>query len=233
MGDFAKTAAPARARNIIQVTGNDDSPYDLYHDCARLSREASREQAAAAVVAGLNNAAIEQCPHFAVHSGVAAWTGGIVAIPAESGNGKTTLTASLVKFGFGYLSDEALIFDDDGSVLPYPKPFALSPWSADLLDVPHTDTEVLVTASDLGGFVADGGRLTDLVVSEYGHPEVSLEPLPKSQAIAALIRYSFNHYKDPERAFRIATGVARDLRVWRLEYDNPLEAADLLATKLG
>lgn len=185
-------------------------------------------------MAGLNNAAIEQCSHFAVHSGVAAKTDGIVAIPAESGNGKTTLTASLVKLGFGYLSDEALVFDDDGNVLPYPKPFALSPWSADRLDVPHTDAEVLATASDLGGFVADSGRVTDLVVSEYGHPDVSLEPLPKSQAIAALIRYSFNHYKDPERAFRIATDVARDLRVWRLEYDNPLEAAaQLLAEELN
>lgn len=185
------------------------------------------------MVAGLNNAAIEQCPHFAVHSGVAAWTGGIVAIPAESGYGKTTLTASLIKLGFGYLSDEALIFNDDGIVLPYPKPFALSPWSAGLLDLAHTDKESLVTASDLGGTVADGGRLTDLVVSEYGHPEMTLEPLPKSQAIAALIRYSFNHYKDPERAFRIATDVARDLRVWRLEYDHPLEAANLLAARLG
>lgn len=233
LGDFEETTAPARAQNIIQVTGDDPHTFDTYHDCARLARGATREEAAGAVVAGLNNAAIGQCPHFAVHSGVAAGPGGIVAIPAESGNGKTTLTASLVKRGFGYLSDEALVFDDDARVLPYPKPFALSPWSAGLLDVPHTDAEVLVTASDLGGFVADGGQLTDLVVSEYGHPGVSLEPLPKSQAIAALIRYSFNHYKDPERAFRIATGVARDLRVWRLEYDNPLETADLLAAKLG
>lgn len=215
------------------MTGGDNDLYDVYHDCARLGREAPREQAVGAVVAGLNNAAIEQCPDFAVHSGVAAGPGGIVAIPAESGNGKTTLTASLVKLGFGYLSDEALIFDEDGNVFPYPKPFALSPWSADLLDVPHTDAEVLVSASDLGGFVADVGRLTDLVVSEYGHPEMTLESLPKSQAVAALIRYSFNHYKAPERAFRIATDVARNLRVWRLEYNNPLKAAELLATKLG
>lgn len=233
MGDFEETSAPARARNIIQVTGADDGPYDAYHDCVRLAREASLERATAAVVAGLNNAAIDQCPHFAVHSGVAAWPGGIVAVPAESGYGKTTLTACLVKVGFEYLSDEALIFSDDGTVLPYPKPFALSPWSAELLELSHREEEILITAADLGGTVAGGGRLTDLVISEYGHGESSLDQLSKSQGVAALIRYSFNHYKDPERAFRLATEIAREVRVWSLTYDDPLEAAELLAEQLS
>ncbi len=214
------------------MTGDDHRPYDTYHDCARLAREATREHAAAAVVAGLNNAAIEQCPHFAVHSGVVVWSGGMLAIPAESGYGKTTLTASLVKLGFEYLSDEALIIDDDANVLPYPKPFALSAWSADLLGLPQREGETLVTASELGGTTARGGRLSDLVVSEYGHDALRLEPLPKSQAVAALIQYSFNHYKNHERAFRLASDVARDLRVWRLEYNDPLEAAELLSETL-
>lgn len=182
--------------------------------------------------ARLNNAAINECDLFAIHSGVVGAEGRLVALPAESGRGKTTLTGALVRQGWGYLSDEALVFEDDGSVVPYPKPFAFSEWSAELLGVPVQGEETLVTASDLGGKVGRGGRLTDLILSEYGHDKLTLEPLPKSQAVAALIQYSFNHYKDPARAFRIASEVARDINVWRLEYDDPIEAAELISTTL-
>lgn len=232
MSGFDEVSDPARARNIIQVTGVERDEFDVFHDCARLARDASGGEAAAAVVAGLNNAAIAQSPYYSVHSGVAGLEDRIVALPAASGRGKTTLTAALTRQGFDFLSDEALVFTDDGTVLPYPKPFAFSPWSAAVVGVEVGEGETLATAGDLGVEVAKGGRLTDLIVSEYGQEELTLVSLPKSQAVAALIEYSFNHYKDPERAFRIATDVARDLNVWRLEYDDPIEAAELIARTL-
>lgn len=164
-----------------------------------------------------------------MHSGVASRDRRIVALPAESGHGKTTLTASLVRSGFDFISDEALVFEDDGTVLPYPKPFALTPWSANQVDVPVGDEEVLVTAADLGGRTGHPGPLTDLVLSEYGHTPAVIEQLPRSEAVAALIRYSFNHFKDPARAFKIATEVAREVTVWRLDYNDPIEAATMLS----
>lgn len=232
MGGFGEVSSPARAHNILQATGDSDAGFDVFHDCNRLARGASMNGAVAAVVAGMNNAAISQSPYFAVHSGVAAWDEGMVAIPAASGGGKTTLTAALVREGFDYLSDEALAFDYDGEVLPYPKPFAFTPWSARVFGFESDENEILMTPEELAGTTGKPGRLTDLVLSEYGHDVLGLQPLPKSRAVAALIQYSFNHYKDPERAFRIATEVARDLDVWRLEYDDPLEAARLLAETL-
>lgn len=155
-------------------------------------------------------------------------------MPALSGGGKSTLTASLVKTGFGYLSDEAMILDDDGTVIPYPKPFALSAWSSKVLGIDSENDEWLVTPEDLDGRLHEGpDRLTDIVLSSFGHSETSLTPLPKSSAVAALIQYSFNHYKAPERAFRLATDIAREVRAWQLEYDDPLKAAQLLAEELG
>lgn len=229
---FPTTAKAARARNIVQITGADLS-HTAYQDCRKLAAEAGADYTLSATIAGLNNAAIAQTPYFAVHSGVASRDGRIVALPAESGHGKTTLTATLVRSGFDFISDEALVFDDNGSVLPYPKPFALTPWSADQVDVPAGDEEVLVTAADLGGRNGRPGPLTDLVLSEYGHASAVIEPLPRSEAVAALIRYSFNHFKDPARAFKIATEVAREVAVWRLEYDDPGDAAALLSDTLG
>ena len=232
MAGFETTTAAARARNTIQVVG-DGGNLTAYHDCRKLSVAGDSHRALTSIVAGLNNAAIEQCSHFAVHSGVVARSDLVVAFPAGSGFGKTTLTAALISQGFDFISDEALVLDDSGMVLPYPKPLALSPWSAEKLGLAHVDTETLATAEDLGGKIGAGGSLTDLVLSEYGHSAVSLEPMPKSQAVAALIRFSFNHFKDPARAFRIATMVARDLRVWDLMYNGPIEAAELLSEVLG
>ena len=231
LADFPTTRRAARARNMVHVASG-DGVYTVYRDCGTLASDSSISQLLPATVASLNFAAVDQCEHFAVHGGVAARKGRTIAIPAESGHGKTTLTGALVRAGFDYLSDEALVFEDDGTIIPYPKPFALSRWSADLLGVTVQGEETLATAEDLGGKVGQGGKLTDLILSEYGHDKPTLEPLPKSQAVAALIHYSFNHYKDPARAFRIATEVARDINVWRLEYDDPIEAAELISTTL-
>lgn len=231
MSGFPATARAARAKNIVQVVGSGES-YTVYRDCGTLASNQSLSELLPPTVASLNFVAVDQCDHFAVHSGVARWNDGVVALPAESGHGKTTLTASLVKAGFEYLSDEALVFEDDGTIVPYPKPLALSEWSADVLDVGTAGAETLVTAGDLGGEVGDGGPLTDLILSEYGHGEAKLESLPRSEAVASLIRLSFNHFKDPERAFRIATSVAREIRVWSLRYDDPIEAAALISDSL-
>jgi len=229
--EFEMTARRSRGRWTFQITKTKDR-WKLYHDSCQVGSYPRVDDVVPHLVAIMNRTALEDAARFAIHSGAIAMGLRTVAIPAESGHGKTTLTAALVKAGFDYLSDEALVFDDDGSVVPYPKPFALSEWSARKLGVPIRGEETLATASDLGGKVGEGGRLTDLILSEYGHEYLTLEPLPKSQAVAALIQYSFNHYKDPARAFRIATDVARDLSVWRLEYDDPIEAAEVISNTL-
>jgi len=233
LSSFAPVSTPARARNTLQITGRSDGQLDAYNDCVRLAREADLSTTMTALVAGLNRRAIEQCPHFAVHSSVVARNANVVAIPAESGGGKTTLAAALVKTGFSYLSDEALVLTDSGEVIPYPKPFALSPWSAEQLGVGHTGDETLVRSEDLGGL--DGrppGNLTDVILSEYGHDGAVLEPLPRSQAMISLLNLSFNHYKDPERAYRISSSVAQEVDVWQLRYSDPIEAAELIKETL-
>lgn len=213
------------------MVGDDGIGYSVYHDCSKLAVESGAGPALAALVAGINNAVISTCETFAVHAGAVGWEGGILALPAESGGGKSTLTAALVKTGFDYLSDEALVIEDSGAVVAYPKPFALSEWSARALGLEPEGEETLIVPDQLGGsFFAGEGRLTELVLAEYGHEETRLDSLPRSQAVAALIRLSFNHYRDPERAFRLSTSVARNLRVWKLEYNQPLEAAELLSS---
>lgn len=205
-----------------------EDSYSVFRDCARLTRNSGRDETLAAIVASVNRRAIDELDRFAVHAGVVRIGDRIVAFPAESGGGKTTLTAALVARDFSYLSDEALILGEDGTVTPYPKPLALSAWSQKSLGVGDSDNEILLHAEDLGGDVGRGGRLTDLVIHEFGHSDVGIESLPRSNAVPALIGLSFNHYKNPGRSFEIVTDLARDLNVWSLRYGDPRTAAEEL-----
>jgi hypothetical protein len=61
--------------------------------------------------------------YFLIHAGaVVTPRGRGVLLPGASGTGKTTLTAALVRAGFGYLSDEAGAIDPvSRRLFPYPK----------------------------------------------------------------------------------------------------------------
>jgi len=57
-----------------------------------------------------------------IHSGAVAWKGKAILLPGESGAGKTTLTAALVRAGASLCSDEYGVLDRAGRVHPYPLP---------------------------------------------------------------------------------------------------------------
>ena len=65
--------------------------------------------------------------YFIVHAGAVVSPGGEgLVLPSDSGGGKSTLVAALVRTGFGYLSDEAAAFDPVTRRLhPFPKALTL------------------------------------------------------------------------------------------------------------
>jgi hypothetical protein len=56
-----------------------------------------------------------------LHAGVVSWKGKAIVMPAKSFEGKSTLTAELVRLGALYYSDEYAVLDKDGNVSPFPK----------------------------------------------------------------------------------------------------------------
>lgn len=186
----------------------------------------------------INRMAIEGYSDFAAHAGVAAISGLVVALPADSGTGKTTMVGACLASGWSYLSDEALCLRyDDGLVEPFQKPLALSPWSARAgLDGGFDAGGVtLTTAGHLGGTLAQEGlQLTDLVRLERapGSPAM-LAQLHRAEAVPLLLGMSFNHYRNQAKAFALATGLAQRCRTWSLRYSDPMEAAALLRGGLG
>lgn len=225
---------PARSRNIIQITRDEPGALRLHQGCVQMASRDEVDSLLPHVLAVINRAAIEAARQFAVHASVVGSGESLIAFPSDSGGGKSTLAAAAVMNGFSYLSDEALVLDDDGLVIPYPKPMALSRWSCEMLGLEAPGgSEQLFTPQDLGGKTrTEHGRLTDLVITKYGGSRFDLERRPSSEAVAQLIGKSFNHYLNPERAFKLATRVARGARVWNLSYDEPRRAMAGLAERL-
>ncbi len=77
-----------------------------------------------------------------LHAGVVGWKGNAIVIPASSFQGKTTLTAELVRNGAEYYSDEYAILDEWGYVHPFPRKLSMRF---------GTTREEEVTVEELGG----------------------------------------------------------------------------------
>lgn len=228
LATFETTTKPARAINIIQVTGEPGELHRLHRGCRRVVFDED-EGLVPSLVGLVNQRAIHGTSWFAVHAAVIASGDRVVAFPGDSGDGKTTLAAAGILDGMSYVTDEALVLDDSCQVVPYPKPLALSVWSCEALGLEPRGSETLFTAADLGSTVVNENRsLTDIVIAGYGAAHLALDRRPSSQAVAELIGKSFNHYKDPERAFRLSTEIAQSVRVWKLDYDAPKQAIKLV-----
>ena len=193
------------------------------------------------LLAELNRQAVEGFGEFAVHAGVVAAGDRVIAFPAQSGEGKSTMTAACLAAGFDYVSDEALCVEfASARVLPYPKPVTLSEHSCSLLAIPtpgvHLEgdhPEAGFRPEELGAATAEGElRLGDIVqlVRHDGPPR--LRPLPASEGMGLLLRMSFNHYKRPAESFELVSRLAQHSRAWELQYDHPGPAAALLRDRL-
>jgi hypothetical protein len=204
----------------------------------------------ATTCAEVNRALVARLPWPAVHSGVVALGDGAVAFPAVSGAGKSTLTTALCLAGAGYLSDEALVLEQAGEpdatvqVLPYPKPVALSPWSAGALGLVGAETahgdlvtgsqdrELLFTPDALGG-TATAAPLAHVLLPVRDGSAPALEPLPRREALAMLLKMSFNHYQDPRRFLVVAAAAVQGAQVHRLHVGEPTATARLVVDRLG
>lgn len=190
------------------------------------------------LAAGVNAAALQAADCFAVHAGAVAADGAVVAFPAESGGGKSTLTAACLRAGLDYVTDEALCLSwDDAAVRPYPRPLALGPWSARAVGVepgdPETADETLLTAADLGARVATGPlRLAHVVLLDAAAAP-GVAPLARSAAVAELLRRSFTHWRRPDRAFELAHAVVAEARVWTLGRADPATDAAAIRSLLA
>ncbi len=241
LAGFGATGRPAaRLSNTFSFVApqEEGERARLYRDCKAVAVADTWGRPVAQLLTDLNRRAIESYDSFAAHAGAVAVDGQVVAFPVVSGGGKSTLTAACLLHGFDYVSDEGLCLDfETGLVVPYARPLMLGEQSLDLLGVdkePMTgSSEVPLNPGDLNAITATGElTLAHVVIPEFGHDEPALEAIGTGDVMATLLRMSFNNYKHPEEAFRLAARVAPTVQGWRLSYGDPLEAARYLRAEL-
>lgn len=222
----------------FRVVGRDDGTSCLYRGETLLSSSDSLSRIMDRLIVEVNGIAIGDFTGLAVHAGVVADGGSVIAFPGVSGAGKSTLVAACLSMGMAYVSDEALCLDFEScSVVPHPKPLSLAPITHGR-DDPRTSAEpageIHVTAEDLRSTVAVPPlRVRDVVRIVRRPGPTSLTRAPASLAAEWLLRFAFNHYKQPQRTFRTVTDVASRARVWELHYEEAIEGAARLREVLA
>lgn len=215
-------------------------PWEV-HGQEHRSCEATPQSALRGLLAAVNLAVVAETGTLAFHAAVLTRGVRTLVLPARSGTGKSTLTAALVRQGWGYVSDEALALDWDGArIHPYARPLSLSAWSIDALGLSGgTDAggETVLPVSRIGTLAAEPvPPVSDVVLLERpdteprGANRCVLERVGRQPALVELLQRGFTHHRDPETALATLTAVVNSARTWRLVVGPPDEAAALLST---
>lgn len=131
-----------------------------------------------------------------LHAGAVERDGRVVVVAGVSGRGKSTLTATLVRAGFRYVTDEMAIIDPGtGWVRPYHKPLDLGSGSLEMLELRgHVDERFVVDKFRVNplsiGELSTGGQIAMVVVlTNQEGPEImdGVEILATIDALSAIL----------------------------------------------
>lgn len=181
------------------------------------------------IVGTLNRTAAEGSPHLLVHAGAVERAGVGLVLPAPMESGKTTLTAGLVRAGFGYLTDEAAAFDRaTATLLPYPKPLSLDrgswslfpelephePFPDDAYKIDQWQVPALDIRPDALGGPCPAGFV---VFPTYATgARTRLEPLTRAEALVELAKNTFRFDREGRPTFALLARILRGAETHRL-----------------
>ncbi|WP_417463538.1 HprK-related kinase A [Kordiimonas sp.] len=186
---------------------------------------------------GMNLSAALQCFRFTMfHAGVVAKDDKAIMIAANSGGGKSTLTAVLMERGFRLLSDEfAVLGREVPELMPYPRPVSLKKASVDIVRAFAGGEAVspALQGTPKGTVAYRRARASDiaamarpampklLVFPKFEERAVaSREPVEQADALMRLIAGSPNYQVIGEDAFRSTMRMMQGLKAFELTYGN-------------
>ena len=140
-----------------------------------------------------------------IHAGVVGWKEKAIIIPGNSFQGKTTLTAALVKKGALYFSDEYAVLDENSMVYPFPKTLSLR----GVID-PYSQLETPI--EEIGGRVAAEPLRPGLVLItefEEGAPWLP-EILSAGNGIMAILPHTITINHKPRLSLEVLKKLTTD-----------------------
>jgi hypothetical protein len=192
--------------HIRKKDGNDD----LYKDGKLIAEERIRESVLRQFPSDLRITVAEFAKRKVfVHAGAVSWKGQGIILPANSGLGKSTLTAELIKLGAKYFSDEYAVLDEQSRIHPLPKPLSL------VRGVETIKSEF--KAEEFGAAPAKRPVPVKLVVLAEYKPNVKWKTqiLSTGQSVLEIIRSAVPTRRFPEFTLSVLNLVARQATVVR------------------
>ena len=240
-GSSVRSIAVLTRGNDRDVGGEDGE--DVTIDGELYIREQVRGRAASTVVHAITRQMIEASEALGLHAGGVVRHGIGVALPAHMESGKSTLTAGLVRSGFDYLSDEAVLLDwETHRVIPFPKPISLDPGSWHLfpelepqapLPPGYKDAQWHVPASAIRpDSVAGPCRIRYFVFPRYAAGATTrLTPLRRAEATIELAKNTFRFNERPRHSLDALAAEVGDAECFQLDIGD-LETAVALVSEL-
>lgn len=161
--------------------------------------------------------------HLILHAAVVARDGKAIVIPGESGQGKSTLCASLVARGWRHLSDEFALLDPETlRITAHPRPISLKNQSIPAMKAWAPDAVISETLEGTPkGSVAymqptqaalvEAGEAVEpaaIVFPGYGHSDVpKFEPISPARAFILMTACSVNYRELGEAGFKAMAGL--------------------------
>ena len=243
---YAAFPGPGRAahRYALHDGAAEGTPSELWFDRDRVGEAQDTDALVAMLVHDLNRRALGGSDHLVLHAGGVEHDGFGLVFPGAMEAGKTTLTAALVRAGFGYLTDEAVAIDRENlRIHPYPKPLSIDrgawplfpeleprvdlatdAYKADQWQVPPAD----IRADPLGEPCA----VSVIVFTRYEDGiETSIEPLRRGEALVELAKNTYRFDAQGSAALDVLAELVRPAACYRLT-SGDLDAAIAAATDL-
>jgi len=223
------------------VDGTDKTGWELMVGEECQSRAESAERLVHDVVHQLNAIAIPGWDGVVCHAGGVTRGALGVVLPADMESGKTTLTAGLVRAGFGYLTDEGVAFHRGGRLIePYAKPLSIDPGSQFLFpelepDAPLANDEYKTMQWQVPprafregavGAPCDVGVIVFPNYEEGARSE--LVPVRPAEALVEMAKNTFSFNTDSRAALDELVVIVRAVPSYRLTVGSLDEAVGII-----
>lgn len=199
---------------------------------------------------GMNLCVALQCFRYVIfHAGVVARGDKAVLLAAQSGGGKSTLTAALMDEGFRLMSDEFGILSTEGALLhAYPRPVSLKNESIDIVsdfagadavsqrlkDTPKGDIAYRRARADDVAAMAQPAKASLILFPRFQPGSApSAKRIEVAEGAMSLIASSPNYDVIGETAFQALAQMLDGARCYELTYDNTADSIQLVEDLLS
>ncbi|MBC8554323.1 MAG: hypothetical protein H8D23_32335 [Candidatus Brocadiales bacterium] len=179
---------------------------------------------------------------FQLHAGAVIKEGRIILLPANHGQGKTTLTLSLTRNNYRCLSDDIVLIEPETNrIIPFPRSFLIKDKSIKNMAKSHLidkksgyycKSEDILYYNPCSTNKSPIRNTKPYTIIELKHSrrfKNELRTVSKSQMCIKLLRQSFNIHNYKRNGVTILTSLVRNSKCYSLKTNNVTDAVRLVS----